>query len=147
MWGVVLLLAASSATAGQPEGGEEAALARLSPELRLMLNTSLYTSCRSRTGSQVPQMIYILKCGRTNRGFQHGEAPLHRENFREISLTDSKILFLSLLMLVWQGVTCPGFHLGDECLQLYLWCREDFSVQCGPHGLRSNNQLFCSNKK
>ena len=50
-------------------------------------------------------------------------------------------------MILCQGVTCPGFHLGDECLQLYLWCREDFSVQCGPHGLRSNNQLFCSNKK
>ena len=57
MWVVLLLLAATSATPGQPEGGEEAALARLSPELRLMLNTSLYTTCRSRTGSQVTEFI------------------------------------------------------------------------------------------
>ena len=61
MWVVLLLLAATSATPGQPEGGEEAALARLSPELRLMLNTSLYTTCRSRTGSQVAQLIIYSK--------------------------------------------------------------------------------------
>ena len=69
MWLVLLLLAVSSATAGQPEGGEEAALARLSPELRLMLNTSLYTTCRSRTGSQVPQfIIYCEAQARVRQG-------------------------------------------------------------------------------
>ena len=46
-----------------------------------------------------------------------------------------------------RGVTCPGFSLGDGCLRHFLWCREDFTVSCGDHGLTSNNDLFCGNKR
>ena len=46
-----------------------------------------------------------------------------------------------------RGVTCQGFTLGDGCLRHFLWCRKDFTVSCGDHGLVSNNELFCGNKR
>ena len=46
-----------------------------------------------------------------------------------------------------RGLTCPGFDLGDGCLRHFLWCRKDFTVSCGDHGLTSNNELFCGNKR
>ena len=44
-----------------------------------------------------------------------------------------------------KGLSCPGFSLGDDCLRDFLWCRPDLTVVCGPHGLTSNNDLFCGN--
>ena len=42
------------------------------------------------------------------------------------------------------GVSCDGYSYGDECLDLFLWCRDDYVVRCS-HGLKSDDQLFCAN--
>ena len=39
------------------------------------------------------------------------------------------------------GVSCDGYSYGDECLDLFLWCRDEFVVRCS-HGLRSDDQLL-----
>ena len=39
------------------------------------------------------------------------------------------------------GVSCDGYSYGDTCLDLFLWCRDDFLVRCS-HGLKSDDQLF-----
>ena len=36
------------------------------------------------------------------------------------------------------GVTCDGYSYGDACLDLFLWCRDDFVVRCS-HGLKSDD--------
>ena len=44
------------------------------------------------------------------------------------------------------GITCEGFLLGDSCLRDFLWCRDDFKVNCA-RGLASNNDVFCGNRR
>ena len=39
------------------------------------------------------------------------------------------------------GVSCDGYSYGDECLDLFLWCRDEFKVRYS-HGLRSDDQLL-----
>ena len=36
------------------------------------------------------------------------------------------------------GVSCDGYSNGDECLDLFLWCRDDYVVRCS-HGLKSDD--------
>ena len=42
------------------------------------------------------------------------------------------------------GVSCDGYSYGDECLDLFLWCRDEFVVRCS-HELRSDDQLLWAN--
>ena len=42
------------------------------------------------------------------------------------------------------GVSCDGYSYGDACLDLFLWCRDDFVVRCS-QGLKSDDRLFCAN--
>ena len=44
------------------------------------------------------------------------------------------------------GISCDGFSLGDNCLRHFLWCRDDFKINCA-RGLPSNNEVFCGNKR